>query len=60
MLYKVGRVMQLVALFGILPAAIAGQALEHLSQGQMFLWTGVGIVVFLLGWLTQQASGKSE
>ena len=60
MLYKLGRFMQLVALLGILPAAIAGQALDHLTQGQMFLWTGIGIVVFLLGWLVQQASGKSE
>jgi hypothetical protein len=54
MLYKLGRFLQFVGLFVILPIAIVGQALNRLSEGQMFLWTGVGIGVFYLGWNLQQ------
>jgi hypothetical protein len=58
MLYKLGRFLQFVGLFVILPIAIAGQALDHLTQGQMFLWTGVGIAVFYVGWNLQQTGKK--
>lgn len=55
MLYKLGRFLQFVGLFVILPLAVAGQALDHLTEGQMFVWTGVGIGIFYLGWNLQQA-----
>jgi len=55
MLYKLGRFLQFVGLFVILPVAIVGQAREDLTLGQMFVWTGVGIGVFYLGWNLQQA-----
>jgi hypothetical protein len=55
MLYKMGRFLQFVGLFIILPAAIVGQARDDLTLGQMFVWTGVGIAVFYLGWNLQQA-----
>ena len=54
MLYKLGRFLQFLGLFIVLPAAVVGQALEHLTLGQMFIWTGVGIAVFYLGWNLQQ------
>lgn len=54
MLYKVGRFLQFIGLFIILPAAIVGQAREDLTLGQMFVWTGVGIAVFYLGWSLQE------
>ena len=54
MLHKLGRFLQFIGLFVILPAAIAGQAMERLSEGQMLLWTGVGIALFYMGWNMQQ------
>ena len=55
MLYKLGRFLQFVGLFFILPIAIAGQAVESLTLEQMFLWAGVGVGVFYLGWMLQQS-----
>jgi hypothetical protein len=54
MLYKVGRFLQFVGLFVILPIAIVGQAMNDLTEGQMLLWAGVGVAVFYLGWNLQQ------
>jgi hypothetical protein len=34
---------------------MAGNIAEKLTEGQMLLVAGAGIVVFLLGWLLQQA-----
>jgi hypothetical protein len=56
MLYKLARFMQAIGLFIILPLAMAGQAADALTLGQMLLWAGVGIGVFSLGWLLQQAN----
>ena len=56
MLHKLGRFLQFIGLFIVLPLAIVGQALEHLTLGQMFLWTGVGIVIFYVGWHLQQSA----
>ena len=58
MLYKLGRSLQFIGLFVVLPVAIAGQALDRLTQGEMFLWTGVGVAVFYLGWNLQQSARK--
>lgn len=49
MLHKVGRFMQFLGLFVIMPLAMAGQVMDQLSLGQMFLWAAVGILVFYIG-----------
>jgi hypothetical protein len=58
MRYKLGRLLQFVGLFIILPLAIAGQVLEKLTLGQMFLVAGAGVAVFYLGRTLQQSSGS--
>jgi hypothetical protein len=40
----------------ILPVAMAGQVEGSLDLRQMLTLTGVGIGVFFLGWLLQQAT----
>jgi hypothetical protein len=55
MLYKVGRALQFVDL-AVLPIAMAGNAAERLTVKDMLVLTAGGIVVFLIGWLLQQAS----
>ena len=60
MLYKFGRFLQLQGMI-ILPVAIAGNlAREDLIDLKTSLvLSGVGIAVFAVGWLVQQA-GKKE
>ena len=58
MRYKLGRFLQFVGLFVIMPLAIAGQVIEKLTLGQMFLAAGVGVVVFYLGQMLQRSSGS--
>ncbi len=55
MLYKLGRLMQFAGLI-ILPVAMAGQIRESLTLWQMLGLSAVGIIVFVLGWLLQQAA----
>jgi hypothetical protein len=57
MLYKVGRTLQFIGLL-ILPIAMAGEIAESYSLGRMLVWASVGIGIFGLGWLIQQAAGK--
>lgn len=57
MRHQLGRLLQAIALFVILPLAIAGQAVESLTLGQMFLCVGVGVIVFYLGRMLQQTTG---
>jgi hypothetical protein len=57
MLYNVGRLLQFLGLV-LLPVAIAGQAAESLTLGQMLTWASVGIVLFMAGGMLQQAAGK--
>ena len=57
MLYKVGRFLQIVGMI-ILPMAIAGQALDRFDQRMLFLYTGVGGLVFTIGWFLQEAGKK--
>jgi hypothetical protein len=56
MLYKFGRLLQIVGLI-LLPLAIAGNlSPEHpLSLGSSLTLSAVGIAVFSLGFLIQQA-----
>jgi hypothetical protein len=59
MLYKLGRLLQLVGLI-LLPVAIAGNLVPDAPvdlRGVLML-TGVGVGVFALGWLLQQASKR--
>jgi uncharacterized membrane protein YjfL (UPF0719 family) len=54
MLYKLGRLMQLIGLI-ILPIAMAGEIAQSFSLGRMLVWATVGIVVFGIGWWLQRA-----
>jgi uncharacterized membrane protein YGL010W len=60
MLYKFGRFLQLLGMI-ILPVAITGNlAREDLIDLKTSLvLSGVGIAIFVVGWLVQQA-GKKE
>jgi hypothetical protein len=55
MLYRVGRFLQLIGLI-LLPVAMAGNVSNELDLRQMLSVAGVGIVVFIVGWLLQQAT----
>jgi hypothetical protein len=57
MLYRVGRFLQVVGMV-TLPLAIAGQLVPEnpMSVGTMMTLTGVGVGVFVLGWLLQQGA----
>jgi hypothetical protein len=55
MLYRLGRILQFLGLI-ILPVAMAGEIGGHLKLWTSLSLSGVGIVVFLLGWLLQQAA----
>jgi hypothetical protein len=55
MLYKLGRVLQFLALFVVLPLAMAGQMMDRITVKDMLLIAGAGVGVFYLGWLLQQA-----
>jgi uncharacterized membrane protein YGL010W len=59
MLYKLGRLFQLVGLL-ILPLAIAGNLAPNqpLDLRSSLTLSGVGIGVFALGWLIQQAGKR--
>jgi hypothetical protein len=56
MLYRLGRFLQLVGLI-LLPVAMAGNATNDLDLRQMLALAMVGILVFSVGWLLQQAKG---
>lgn len=57
MLYKLGRVLQLVGML-LLPAAIAGTETGHFGTKAELILLGVGVLVFFLGWRMQEA-GKA-
>lgn len=60
LLYRLGRFFQFAALV-ILPAAIAGEVTEKLTLKESLTLSAVGVIVFLLGWLCQQAvRGRSS
>ena len=58
MRYKFGRLLQFIGLFVVLPLAIAGQVMDELTLGQMFLWTAVGMIVFYAGRTLQESASK--
>ena len=49
MLHKLGRFLQFVGLFIILPLAIVGQMRNDLTVGQMLLSAVFGMIVFAIG-----------
>lgn len=55
MLYGLSRVLQLVGLF-ILPFAISGNVADRLNLRESLALSSVGIFIFFLGWLLQQAT----
>jgi hypothetical protein len=57
MLYKLGRFLQLLGLL-LLPVAIAGNIAreEIINLKVSLLISGIGIVLFFLGWWLQQAT----
>jgi hypothetical protein len=57
MLYKLGRFFQLAALV-ILPLAIAGEVAEKIDLKESLGLSAIGILLFFLGWLLQQASRR--
>jgi hypothetical protein len=54
MAYKLGRLLQLLGMI-LLPVAIAGEVAERLSLKESLTLSGLGVGVFLLGWLLQQS-----
>ena len=60
MLYRLGRLLQLIGML-ILPLAIAGNLSPEtaLTLKQSLTMSGIGVLVFMLGWLIQQA-GRPE
>lgn len=59
-LYRLGRLLQLIGMI-LLPLAIAGNLapVDPLELRQSLQLSGVGVAVFALGWLLQQA-GRAE
>jgi hypothetical protein len=60
MLYKVGRLLQILGLL-IAPAGIAGNVMrpEEVDVKMSLGVAGLGIGVFAIGWLLQQAARNS-
>lgn len=57
-LYKLGRFLQLAGMF-ILPYAMVGNVMEKLDLKQMLVLCAIGVGVFAVGWLLQQAGGPA-
>jgi hypothetical protein len=57
MLYSLGRLLQMIGLFVILPLAVAGQALDKMDEKTMLYLMVLGVVVFYVGWQIQQRAG---
>jgi hypothetical protein len=53
MLYSIGRFLQMAGLL-ILPIAIAGNVAEKIDLRASLTLSGVGVLVFIAGWLLQQ------
>jgi hypothetical protein len=53
MLYRVGRVLQLVGMI-ILPMAIAGELAKTLDLRESLTVSSIGVMIFFVGWLVQR------
>lgn len=54
-LYKIGRLLQFAGLL-ILPIAVAGDAAEKLELKESLALSGIGMLIFGVGWSIQQGS----
>ena len=59
MQYKLGRLLQFVGLFIILPLAMAGNMVERISVKEMLVVSAAGVGVFYVGYLLQQSGGQA-
>jgi hypothetical protein len=59
MQYKLGRLLQFLGLFVILPLAMAGNMMDRLSLKDMLLFSAAGVGVFYVGYLLQQSGGQA-
>jgi hypothetical protein len=59
-LYRLGRLLQVIGMI-LLPLAVAGNLSPQntLSLRESLMLSGVGVAVFALGWLIQQAGRPS-
>jgi hypothetical protein len=55
MLYGLSRLLQFVGLV-ILPIAISGNVAEKLDLRESLTVSGIGVCIFIAGWLLQQAT----
>jgi hypothetical protein len=57
MLYKLGRALQIVGMI-VLPVGMAGNIVrpEQISVQESLAIAGVGVAIFIVGWLIQQAA----
>jgi hypothetical protein len=58
MLFKIARFLQLAGLI-IVPVAIAGNVVQKLDLREFLTLAGVGMAVFVMGWLLQRSIGRS-
>jgi hypothetical protein len=56
MRYNLARALQFISLFVILPLGVAGNLAGKLSLNEMLAYAGVGVLIFLTGWLLQQSA----
>ena len=54
-LYTLARLLQVGGLI-LLPVAMAGQVEGSLDLKQMLMLAGVGVAIFIAGWMLQQAT----
>jgi len=59
MLYRLGRVMQVTGLVMLPIAIVANLAPERsVSLGTSLTFSGIGVLIFFLGWLIQQGGRR--
>jgi hypothetical protein len=60
MLYRLGRVLQIVGM-AILPVAVVGNLVpeQPLNLRQSLTFSGIGVIIFIVGYLLQQAGRPS-
>ncbi|MBX3424139.1 MAG: hypothetical protein KF688_00540 [Pirellulales bacterium] len=59
-MHTVARMLQAVALFVILPAAMIAQLGEKITAGQMLQFLVAGICLFSIGYLMQAYGGAKK
>ncbi len=61
MLYKVGRFLQVIGLFVLMPLGVAGNLArpDQIDLRTSLTISGVGVAIFIVGYLLQQAGKKT-